>query len=144
MESDPLAVASGCGSTKKTTGRRGNGIAYFKVLPNKLTLRQGTVTTIQLKSNLSFVVGVVNDGDQPVQDVKVTLVIHQHAPAPPITKTLTIPQIATGATQEVNFRGPFTINTMISVVPITVDVHPVPGETNTANNKAMYDVRFSF
>jgi len=50
----------------------------------------------------------------------------------------------TGVTQEVDFRSPFNITTMITVVPITVDVHPVPGEMNTANNKASYDVRFSF
>lgn len=145
-------LASGCGSTKKSastasnsgTGRPGTGIAFVKVLPNRLMLRQGETTTIQIKRNLGFVVGVQNDGDQTEQNVKVTLVIHQMAPASPITKTLTIPKIYSGTTTNVDFAGPYAISVMVRVVPITVDVHPVPNEMNTANNFATYKVRFSF
>lgn len=147
------SVAIGCGSAKKSattvtitraSGRHGNGIAYVKVIPSKQTLRRGATETIVIKPRLTFVVGVQNDGDFLEHNVKVTLVIHQLAPVSSITRTLTIPQIWNGATKEVDFIGPFDIGTMISVVPINVDVHPVTGEANLSNNSATYEVRFSF
>jgi hypothetical protein len=138
------ALAIGCGSAKKSAGRHGTSIAYVNVLPGKQTLQEGVTTTIQLKSNLTFVVGVRNDGDYPEQNVKVTLVIRQLAPAQSITKTLSIARIDNGATKGVDFTGPYNIRTMISVVPINVRVSPVPGEVSTANNAATYEVRFSF
>jgi hypothetical protein len=146
------AVAIGCGSAKKSastasnpdTGRHGTGIAYVKVFPSNQTLQKGVTTVIQLKQNLAFAVGVRNDGDYLEQNVKVTLVIRQLAPEPSITKTLSIAKISNGATKEVDFTGPYNIGTLISVVPIKVDVHPVVGEWKTTNNKATYEVRFAF
>lgn len=131
-------------STSTTTGKHGTGISYVKVFPSNQTLTEGVTKTIQIKSNLTFVVGVQNTGDYLEQNVKVTLVIHQNAPYKSITQSKVIPEIYNGATQEVEFRGPFNLGTMISVVPINVDVHPVTGEANLSNNSATYEVRFSF
>ncbi|MGD0166027.1 MAG: CARDB domain-containing protein [Gaiellaceae bacterium] len=143
------AVAAGCGSAKKSdTGIAyvkvlGSGTDYSKALRNE-TLREGTTRIIVLRSNLAFTVGVKNEGDHPEQNVKVTLAIGQLAPNRTITRTLTIPRIQNGATKEVDFKGPFNIGTLISPIPIKVDVHPVAGETNRSNNSATYKVRFSF
>jgi hypothetical protein len=147
------ALATGCGSAKKSgsttsnldTGKHETGIAYVKVIPGNQTLQQApTTTTIVLRSNLVFSVGVKNDGDSPEQNVKVTLKIHQPPPNQTITRTGVIPQISNGQTAKIDFRSPFNIETMISVVPITVRVDPVAGEMDTANNSATYNVRFSF
>jgi len=137
------AVASGCGSTKKS-GTHGTGIAYVKVFPVNQTLQQGVTATIMLSSNLGFVVGVENTGNYSEQNVNVKLVIHQNAPATSIIKEATIGQILPNTTKEVFFKGPFNQTTVVTKVPINVTVSPVPGEDNTANNAATYEVRFSF
>ena len=82
-------------------------------------------------------------GNDLEQNVKVTLVIHQKPPNNSITRTLSIAKISNGATQEVDFRGPFNLTTLISVVPIDVRISPGPNETSLVNNTATYEVRFS-
>ena len=133
------AGASGCGSAKKSDTK----IAYVKVLPRKQTLQQGVTTIITQRPNLTFVVGVRNAGNDLEQNVKVTLVIHQKPPNNSITRTLSIAKISNGATQEVDFRGPFNLTTLISVVPIDVRISPGPNETSLVDNTATYEVRFS-
>lgn len=147
-----IAVAVGCGSAGKNgstasssgTGQHDTGIAYVKVLPSDKMLKEGVMTTINLRSNLAFVVGVKNGGDYLEKNVKVTLVIHQNSPNSSITKTMSIANVHNGSTQEADFRGPFIIRTMIAKVPIKVSVAPVTGEPNKANNEATYEVLFAF
>lgn len=147
------ALAAGCGSAKKrastapynNTGRHSTAIAYVKVLPGKLTLLRGATSTVRLNTaKRAFAVVVRNDGDHVEQNVKVTLTIGQKPPSASITRTMSIAEILSGRSKQVVFRGPFPITTLISVVPVRVFVHPVPGEASTANNAATYDVRFSY
>jgi len=126
------------------SNRHGTGIAYFKITPSNETLQEGVTKTITLKGNLGFVVGVSNTGDYQEENVKVKLTIHQNAPAKSIVRESTIPQIFSNTTKDVFFKGPFELTTMITVVPIRVQVVPVPNEASLANNTATYDVRFSF
>ena len=140
------AVAmSGCGSAKKAAvpEKRDLRIAFVKVLPGDRTLQKG-VTVIWLRQNTAFVVGVGNFGSGPEKNVEVTLTIRQLSPSPVIKKTMLVPQIDTGTTKKVVFGGPFLIQTMIARIPIEVEVRPVEGETNVADNSATYEVRFSF
>ena len=88
-------------------------------------------------------VGVENTGDYLEQNVKVTLTIHQSG-GKSIVEHQTIPQILNGTTKEVDFKGPFAVTTLISVVPVNVEVAPVPGEASIANNSYTYDVIFSY
>ncbi|MGD0273030.1 MAG: hypothetical protein ABSB96_04790 [Gaiellaceae bacterium] len=125
------------------SGRHGTGIAYVKISPANETLQVGVTKTIQLKENLGFVVGVEDTGDYLEQNVKVKLVIHQNAPAQSIIKNATIAQIFPNTTKDVFFKGPFNPSTLITVVPLKVEVSPVPGETNLTNNAYTYSVRFS-
>ncbi len=129
-------------STTTSGAVHGTNIAFVKVFPGATTLTEGVTQTIKTSNDLRFVVGVENGGDFLESNVKVTLRIGQKPG--PIVKTLTIPQIYSKTQQEVVFKGPFAVNDLINVVPINVDVAPVSGETNTANNKATYEVRFSF
>jgi hypothetical protein len=125
-------------------GRHGTGIAYVKVYPSGQTLSEYTTTTIKVQSGLTFEVGVENTGDYLEQNVKVTLVINQIPSSSSVTRKQTILKIYNGSTEKVDFKGPFTLVTMITAVPINVDVQPVTGEANLANNSRTYKVRFTF
>ncbi len=60
----------------------------------------------------------------------------------PIVQTKTIPLIDPGETKAVTFQ----IGTLVPFgeqISVKVDVDPVQGETNTANNTAEYPVIFS-
>jgi len=120
----------------------GTNIAYVKVFPSGVTLIEGvTPKTITANERLRIAVGVENGGDFTEQNIVVTLKIAQTPN--PITKKLTIRQIYTHQTSEVVFKG-FAIQQLANVVPISVDVAPVTGETRVSNNKATYEVRFTF
>ena len=127
------------GSTSGTV--HGTNIEYVKVMPANETLTQGSIAkTIKIRRNLAFVVGVKNGGDYLESNIKVTLLVNQK---PPIKKVETIGQIFNRATTEVVFKN-FEVKEIANVVAIKVDVQPVSGETNKANNKATYEARFSF
>ncbi|HEY5478149.1 MAG TPA: hypothetical protein VIJ84_00885 [Gaiellaceae bacterium] len=132
----------GVQTNNQTSGTvHGTNIAYVKVFPSGDTLTEGVTKTITANGRLRFVVGVQNGGDFTEENIPVTLKIGQ-TPSP-ITKTATIRQIYTHQTAEVVFKD-FAITQLANVVPISVDVAPVTGETFLANNKATYEVRFSF
>ena len=119
----------------------GTNIAYLKVLPSGKTLNAGITQVIKTSDRLAFAVGVENGGDYLEQNIKVTLKIGQSPD--PIVKTLKIAQIYPKAQQEVVFRS-LAVTELANKVPVSVDVERVTGETNTANNVATYEVRFTF
>ncbi len=131
-------------STTTSGAVHGTDIAYVKVLPSGDTLTPGLTKLINVPTNpdkLAFVVGVENGGDFMEQNIKVTLVIDQHPT--PIRRVLTIGQIYNQTQKEVIFKGPFSLTDLINKIPVSVDVAPVTGETNTANNHYTYEVRFT-
>jgi hypothetical protein len=132
----------GVQTNDQTSGAvHGTNIEYVKVFPSGETLASGVTKTITASSRLRFVVGVYNGGDFTEQDIQVKLKIGQTPN--PITQTQTIRQIYTHATVPVTFKD-FAIQELAAVVPISVDVKPVVGETKVDNNKATYEVQFSF
>ena len=122
------------------TGLHGSGIAYVKALPSGQLLSTTTETTIKVTDELKFEVGVEDTGESQEVRIKVTLTIPKQPD--PIVKTATIPIIDAGETKSVVF----TIGALVPFgeqTTVKVDVDPVPGETNTANNTAEYPVVFS-
>ena len=122
------------------TGLHGSGIAYVKALPSGQLLSATTETTILVTEDLQFEVGVEDTGESQEVSIKVTLTIPKQPN--PIVKTATIPIIDAGETKSVVF----TIGALVPFgeqTTVKVDVDPVPGETNTANNTAEYPVVFS-
>jgi hypothetical protein len=122
------------------TGLHGSGIAYVKALPSGQLLSTTTETTILVTEDLQFEVGVEDTGESQEVSIKVTLTIPKQPT--PIVKTATIPIIDAGETKSVVF----TIGALVPFgeqTTVKVDVDPVPGETNTANNTAEYPVVFS-
>jgi hypothetical protein len=122
------------------SGLHGNGLSYTKVLPSGQTLSTSTEATIKASTDLGFEVGVQNTGENQEVQVEVTLTIPSGGK--PIVKKQTIDLIDPGQTKAVTFRNfpdpPFGEKTSVKV-----DVKPVAGERNTANNTAEYPVIFS-
>jgi hypothetical protein len=122
------------------TGLHGTGIAYTKALPSGQLLSTTTQTTIKVSTQLGFEVGVTDTGDSQEVRIKVTLTIPKTPKS--IVKTATIPIIDPGETKTVSLK----VGTLVPFgdqVSVKVDVNPVNGETNTANNTAEYPVIFT-
>lgn len=121
-------------------GIHGNGIDSVTVRPSGQVLAADTETTIQSSTDLAFEVAVTNSGDFQEVGVRVTLTVPRAEG--PIVKSQTIPVIEAGETQTVTFRDfpepPFGVG-----VSLKVDVEPVEGESNTANNSLEFPVVFS-
>ena len=121
-------------------GLHGSGIAYVKALPSDQTLSTDVATEILVTEQLRFEVGVEDTGDSQEVRIKVTLTI----PKTPenIVQTQTIDIIDPGETKAVTFQ----VGALVPFgeeVSVKVDVDPVQGETNTANNTAEFPVIFS-
>lgn len=122
------------------TGLHGSGIAYVKALPSGQLLATTTETTIKVTDQLAFEIGVEDTGDSQEVRIKVTLTIPKQPE--PIVKTATIPIIDPGETKFVRL----TVGALVPFgeqISVKVDVDPVQGETNTANNTAEYPVIFT-
>jgi hypothetical protein len=136
------------GSTGTTTGLHGTNIVSTAALPNGVggtseVLSEGTLNTVTTSSSLVFQVTIHNGGDSQEVQIPVTLTIARpQSQGGPITKTEKVQLIDPGTDQSVTFSDlgqvPFASQTTVSV-----DVAKVPGETNTSNNSASYQVIFS-
>ena len=122
------------------TGLHGTGIVSTVVLPSGEQLSESEEQVVEASGDLAFRVTIQNSGDSQEVGIKVTLTI-QKSPEP-ITQTKTIQLINSGETKSVEFEDlgqpPFGPTTKV-----TIDVEPVPGEANTGNNTATYNVVFS-
>ena len=122
------------------SGLHGSGISYVRALPSGQNLSTTTETTILVTDELAFEVGVEDTGDS--QEVRLTVTLTIPKQPDPIVQTKTIPLIDPGETKAVTFQ----IGTLVPFgeqISVKVDVDPVQGETNTANNTAEYPVIFS-
>ena len=122
------------------TGLHGSGIAYVKALPSGQLLSTTTETTILVTDELAFEVGVEDTGESQEVRIKVTLTIPKQPD--PIVKTAIIAIIDPGETKSVVL----SVGALVPFgeqISVKVDVDPVSGETNTANNTAEYPVIFT-
>jgi hypothetical protein len=143
-----LTRIAGGGTTGTPTGLHGTNIVSTAALPNGTggtseVLNEGTLNTVTTSSSLVFQVTVHNGGDSQEVQIPVTLTIGRpQSQGGPITKTENVQLIDPGTDQTVTFTDlgqvPFASQTTVSV-----DVAKVPGETNTSNNSASYQVIFS-
>ena len=122
-------------------GLHGSGIAYTRVLPSGTDLSTDTETEILVTDQLAFEVGIEDTGDSPEVRVVVTLTIPKDTG--PIVRKQTIPIIDPGETKAVRFDIGSEIPPFGEQVSVQVNVDPVQGETNTANNTFEYPVIFS-
>ena len=122
------------------TGLHGNQIAFVKALPSGQLLSTTTETTIKVTDELAFEVGVTDSGES--QEVRITVTLTIPKQPNPIVKTAVIPIIDPGETKSVTLK----VGALVPFgeqISVKVDVDPVAGETNTANNTAEYPVIFT-
>jgi CARDB protein len=124
-------------------GLHGTDIGTVTAQPGGQVLSSSQLTTVTATTDLSFAVVVENGGDSQEVQIPVTLTIDRpQAQGGPIVKTQTIDVINPGESKTLSFGNlgqvPFASQTQIHV-----DVKAVPGETNTSNNSATYQVIFS-
>jgi hypothetical protein len=122
------------------SGSHGSGISYVRALPSGQDLSTDEETEVFVTDQLAFEVGVEDTGDSQEVGIVVTLTIPKDTG--PIVIEKTIPIIEPGEIIPVKFPigselPPF------EQVSVKVDVDPVQGETNTANNTYEYPVLFS-
>ena len=110
------------------------------MLPENTQLSESTETTIVMTTDLAFAVAVTDTGDAQEVKVVVTLTINQSPE--PIVRKQTIDIINPGETKTVVFRDIPSVSPGEKVT-LRVDVDPVLGETNRANNSNEYPVFFS-
>ncbi|MGH3131435.1 MAG: hypothetical protein ACRDNX_11500 [Gaiellaceae bacterium] len=122
-------------------GRHGNGLLSVKALPSGTVLQRGTDNTVIATADLAFEVAIENSGESQEVQVVVRLTVQQ-SPSP-IVKTATIDLINAGEEKTVVFRQLGQIVQFAQKTNLKVEVEPVPGEKNTANNSATYSVIFS-
>ena len=121
-------------------GLHGHGI--ISVTANGTALNAGSQpTTVQRGSGLEFVVNVANQGENDESKVRVIVTgTKADGGSKVINESKTLPTTKQGTETPVRLviASPPT-----GSVEITVEVKPVPGEKNTANNKSTYRVIFS-
>jgi hypothetical protein len=123
------------------TGRHGNGLISVKSLPGGTVLQRDSDNTVAATAELAFEVVVENSGESQEVQVPVRLTIQQ-SPSP-IVKTQTIDLINAGERKTVVFRDLGQIVQFAQKTNVKVEVEPVRGERNTANNSASYSVIFT-
>jgi outer membrane murein-binding lipoprotein Lpp len=121
-------------------GSHGSALVSVTALPDGKKLDPNAENTVTASTDLAFQVVIQDSGDSQEFNITVTLTI-QKSPTP-IVKHKTIDIINAGEQKTVTFTDlgppPFGVPTTVKV-----DVQPVPGEKNTANNSAEYRVIFS-
>ncbi len=122
------------------TGLHGTNIVSVKALPGGQTLNTGSLNTVTATTDLAFAVTVADSGD--FQEVRIPVTLTIEKTGGPIVQTQTILLINPAEQKVVTFTNlgsvPFATQTTVKV-----DVKPVAGEANKANNSAQYPVIFS-
>ena len=121
-------------------GLHGTQIVNVIVQPGAQQLSPSQDNTVKASDRLSFQVLVKNSGESQETQITVSLTIQQSPQ--PIRRKQVIDLINPGETKTVVFRslGPPSFGTRTTV---KVNVEPVTGESNTANNTAEYPVIFT-
>jgi hypothetical protein len=123
------------------TGLHGTNIESVVALPANKPLVPGESNVVVATTDLGFAVAVKDSGDSQEVSIKVTLTIDK--PGQPISMTETIALINAGETKTVRFRNVDVSGLFAQKTKLKVDVSLVRGESNKANNSAVYDVIFS-
>jgi hypothetical protein len=127
------------------TGLHGTNLAGVRATPNGPTLSTSTdLNQITASPDLGFDATVHNGGDSQEVGIRVTLTIQrQPAAGQAIVRTETIAVINPGQDVVVHFAKVDVGALIAERARLTVDVAPVPGEHDKANNSATYPVIFS-
>ena len=134
-----LAKLGGNTSQPATPGLHGTSLDGVTATPAGTALTDTGVNRIPASDQLAFDVKVTNGGDSEETDIGVSLTI---TGGKKISVDQTIPRIAAGQSETVSIPVTETPSTG-SVTTLSLSIAAVPGEKNTDNNKASYQVAFT-
>jgi hypothetical protein len=134
-----LGKLGGASGQPTAPGLHGTSLEGVTATPSGTVLTASGVNRIPVADQLAVDVKVNNGGDSEETDVGVSLSISN---GKKINVKQTIPRIAAGQSETVSIPVTQTPDTA-SVSTLTINIDPVPGEKNTDNNKATYQVAFS-
>ena len=129
------------GGGQPAPGKHGNGIVSVTALPSGKALEKGTDNFVMATPDLAFRALIENSGENQEVGVEVVLTIDQSPQ--PIEKRGKIQIINPGERKPITFRNLGQIVQFSQKTTLKVEVKPVPGETNIANNIASYSVTFT-
>jgi hypothetical protein len=122
-----------------TPGLHGTSLEGVTAKPAGTALTDSGVNRVTLTDELAFDVDVKNGGDSEETDIGVSITISN---GKKISVDQTIPRIAAGQSETVSI--PLTDQPETGAVStVTVAIAAVPGEKNTDNNEATYQVAFA-
>ena len=133
-------IRSGGSAGPAAPGIHGTGLGTVTVKPGGQTLTQGSAVDIKSSPNLSFDVGVMNQGQNDETNVPVKITIS--GAGTPIVVQAKLPSIAAGQTKTVSIPLAAAPPTGRPVT-ITVQIVGVPGEKNLSNNKGTFAAVFT-
>lgn len=120
-----------------TPGTHGHSLKGVSVATNTLA-PEPTVNHVSGGANPTFTVMVENDGSNPETNVKVDVSVTSEGKT--LSASHLIDKTEPGSTTNVNI--PVTGVALGSAARVSVNIEPVPGETDTENNKGTYLVIF--
>jgi hypothetical protein len=126
-------------ATEPLPGLHGHGL--LSVSAGNVTLQpRPAANRIPAGANVTFNVKFANQGDNPETNVRVRIRIRGAGNTITVQKTVdqTLPKAETTVAVPLGQAPPLS-----SAVTITVEVLPVPGETNTTNNSQDYSALFT-
>ena len=124
------------------SGQHGNGLVSVRALPGGTVLDEDADNNLTLTPDLQMEVTIENSGDS--QEVQVPVRLTLQLSPEPITRTQVVNVIDPGEQRKVVFSD-FADDVPIGQqTQLKVEVEPVAGERNTANNTAEYALTFLF
>jgi hypothetical protein len=141
LDSTELAKRIGAsvhGASKGPVAPGTHGHALEAVSVGGVTLQQGSGNKVSAASPI-FSVKFINQGENDETNVLVKVTIEGSGKPIAVTKPVPLSPAGQESTVEIPLGQPPPVNTPVTV---TVEVQPVPGETQVDNNKASYQVLF--
>jgi hypothetical protein len=129
--------AGDAGTSEPAPGLHGHGLLGVSI--GDQTLTAGQANRITVAGRVTFNAKVANQGDNPETDVRVRVGIRGDSKPITVQKVVdqTMPKTETTVAIPLGQAPPIG-----TAVTITVEVAPVPGEKNTANNSQSYPALF--
>jgi hypothetical protein len=125
------------GTAEPLPGLHGHGL--LSVAVGDTTLQPNAANRIRVSSNVTFSVKFANQGDNPETEVKVRVRIRGGGKPINVQKVVDQTMAKTETTVAIPLGQAPPIGTAVT---ITVEVAPVPGEKNTANNAQTFPALF--
>lgn len=134
-----LEKVAGATDQTATPGLHGTSLEGVAAQPSGTALTDTGVNRVAVTDELAFDVKVQNGGDSEETDIGVSITISD---GKKISVDQTIPRIASGQSETISI--PVTDSPETGAVStVTIEIAAVPGEKNTENNKATYQVAFA-